>query len=79
LAHPIHEENQREWYIQGLLPLTHIPLTQHWITTLTDALEQLMKIEAMEGYPKRLRVTQPPVDVNLVKLQGKISTLIENI
>jgi len=22
LAHPIHEDHQREWYIQGLLPLT---------------------------------------------------------
>jgi hypothetical protein len=28
LAHPIHEDHQREWYIQGLLPLTRIPLTQ---------------------------------------------------
>jgi hypothetical protein len=51
LAHPIHEEHQREWYIQGFLPLTQIPLTQQWIATLTDALEQSMKIEAMEGYP----------------------------
>ena len=40
LSHPIHEEHQREWYIQGLLPLTWIPLTQHRIATLTDALEQ---------------------------------------
>jgi hypothetical protein len=28
LAHPIHEDRQREWYIQGLLPMKIIPLTQ---------------------------------------------------
>jgi hypothetical protein len=71
LAHPIHEDHQREWYIQGLLPLMRIPLTQQWIATLTDALEQSMKIEAMAGYPGSLRVTRPPVDANLSQLQGK--------
>jgi hypothetical protein len=79
LAHPIHEEHQREWYIQGFLPLTWIPLTQQRIATLTDALEQSMKIEAMEGYPGSLKVTRPPTDANLVQLQGKISALTENI
>jgi hypothetical protein len=49
------------------------------IATLTDTLEQSMKIEAMAGYPGSLRVTRPPVDVNLAQLQGKISTLTENI
>jgi hypothetical protein len=39
LAHPIHEEHQREWYIQGFSPLTQIPLTQQRIATLTNALE----------------------------------------
>jgi hypothetical protein len=57
LSHPIDEEHQREWYIQGLLPLTQIPLTQQWIATFTDALEQSMKIEAMAGYPGSLRIT----------------------
>jgi hypothetical protein len=54
-------------------------LMQQWIATLTDALEQSMKIEAMAGYPGSLRVTRPPTDANLVQLQGKISTLTENI
>jgi hypothetical protein len=39
LAHPIDEEHQREWYIQGFLPLKWILLMQQWIATLTDALE----------------------------------------
>jgi hypothetical protein len=39
LENPIHEDHQREWFIQGLLPLTHIPLTQQRITTLAEALE----------------------------------------
>lgn len=26
LTNPLHESHQREWYIQGLLPLTKIPL-----------------------------------------------------
>jgi hypothetical protein len=79
LAHPIHEEHQREWCIQGLLPLTQIPLTQQWIATLTDTLEQLMKIEDMAGYPGSLRVTRSLADVNLAQIQGKISALTENI
>jgi hypothetical protein len=79
LAHPIHEDHQREWYIQGLLPLTRIPLMQQWIATLTEALEQSMKIEAMAGYPGNMRMTRPPVDANLSQLQGQISTLMENI
>jgi hypothetical protein len=79
LAHPIHKEHQREWYIQGLFPLTWILLMQQLIATLTNALEQSMNIEAMEGYPMSLTVNQPPIDANLVQLQGQISTLIENI
>jgi hypothetical protein len=66
LTHPIHEDHQREWYIQGLLSLTWIPLTQ-----------QSIKIEAMEGYPQSLRVTRPPSYVNLMQVQGKILTLTE--
>jgi hypothetical protein len=38
-----------------------------------------MKIEAMVGYLGSLRVTRPPTDVNLVQLQGKISTLTKTI
>jgi hypothetical protein len=75
LAHPIHEEHQIEWYIQGLLPLTWIPLMQQHIATLTDALEQPMNIEAMERYPGSLRVTRPPIDENLAQLHGKYQYL----
>jgi hypothetical protein len=57
------------------LRMTQIPLMQQWIATLTDALEQSMKIESMEGCPGSLRVTIPLVDANLAQLQGKISTL----
>jgi hypothetical protein len=79
LAHPINEEHQREWYIQGLLPLTQILLMQQQIATLKNALEQSMKIEAMEGYLESLRVTKPLVDMNLAQLQGKISVLTKKI
>jgi len=34
LTNPIHETHVQEWYIQGLLPLTKIPLTQQKITSL---------------------------------------------
>jgi hypothetical protein len=57
LAHPIHEEHKMEWYIQGLFPLTWIPLMQQWIATLRDTLEQSMKIKSMVGYPGSLQVT----------------------
>jgi hypothetical protein len=67
-VHPIHEDHQREWYIQGLLPLMRIALTQQQIATLTISLEQSMKIEAMEGYPGNLRMTRPPVDANLLQI-----------
>jgi len=35
IVHPIHEYHQREWYIQGLLSLMRIPLTQQRIAMLT--------------------------------------------
>ena len=54
-------------------------LMQQRIESLTDSLEQSMKIEAMAGYPGSLRVTRPPTDANLAQLQGQISTLIEKI
>jgi hypothetical protein len=38
-----------------------------------------MKIEAMLGYPGSLRMTRPPVYVNLAQLQWNILALIENI
>jgi hypothetical protein len=59
--------------------LTRIPLTQQWIAKLAEALEQLMKIKSMEGYPRNMRMTRPLVDENLSQLQGQISTRMENI
>jgi hypothetical protein len=59
--------------------LTRIPLTQQWIEKLAEALEQLMKIKSMEGYPRNMRMTKPLVDENLSQLQGQISTRMENI
>jgi hypothetical protein len=79
LENPIHEYHQREWFIQGFLPLTHIPLTQQRINSLGEALEQAMKIEAMAGYPGSLRIMRPPEDANISQLQGHISALTENI
>jgi len=35
LVYPFQEDHQREWYIQGLLHITRIPLTQQLIATLT--------------------------------------------
>jgi hypothetical protein len=46
--------------------LTRIPLTQQWITTLGEALEIVMKIEAMVGYPRRFRVMIPTKETNIV-------------
>jgi hypothetical protein len=68
IAHPIHEDHQREWYIQGLLPFTRIPLMQQRIATLTYTLEQSMNIKAMAGYPGNMRMTRPPIDANFLQL-----------
>jgi hypothetical protein len=38
-----------------------------------------MKIESMAGYPSNLRMARPPVDANLLQIQGQISALMENI
>jgi hypothetical protein len=62
-----------------LLPLTHIHLTQQRITTLGEAFEQAMKIEAMAGYPGNLRIMRPMEDANIAQFQGQISTLTEKI
>ena len=59
--------------------MTQIFIMQQQIATLTDALEQSMKIEDMVGYPGSLRMTRPPADANLVQLQGQISVLTEKI
>ena len=63
LSYPIDLNHQRVWFIKALLPLTRTPLTQQNIETLQDALEQAMKIEAMEGYLqefKGMASTQDP-------------------
>jgi hypothetical protein len=46
---------------------------------LGEALEQAMKIEAMEGYPGSLQVIRPPDDYNIMQLQGHIFTLTDKI
>ena len=79
LANPIHEDRQRERFIQALLPLTHIPSIQQTINYLGEVLEKSMKIEAMEGYPRILRIMRPPKDANITQLQEHISTLTEKI
>jgi len=65
MENPIHEDHQWEWFIQGLLLLTKIPLTQQRITTLGDSLEYAMNIEAMEGYLGILRMMRPAEDNNI--------------
>jgi hypothetical protein len=79
LEKPIHEDHQREWFIQGSLHLNQIPLTQQSIATLGEALEQAMNIEAMIGYPRILQVTRPPEDNNNVQPQCHISASAEKI
>jgi hypothetical protein len=44
------------------------PLTQQRIDTLGEAPEQAMKIEAMEGYPRNLRITRPQEEANIDQL-----------
>jgi hypothetical protein len=38
-----------------------------------------MNIEAMEGYPGKLRIMRPLEDANIMQLQGQISALTEKI
>jgi len=38
-----------------------------------------MKIESIEGYPGSPRITRPPIDSHMSKLQGQIYALIEKI
>jgi hypothetical protein len=79
LENIIHEYYQREWIIHEFLPLTNIPLTHQRITSLGEALEQAMNIEAMAGYPERLIIMRPLEDENISQLQGQISKLSEKI
>jgi hypothetical protein len=59
--------------------VTLIPLTQHRIATLGEALEKVMKIEEMVGYLGSLQVMRPIEDINIAQLQGHIFVLTENI
>lgn len=79
LTNPIHAAHQKEWFIQELLPLTRIPLTQQKIYFLTDALKQAMKIEAMVGYPGTHRVAVPTGAPDLSQVQNQIAILTEKI
>jgi hypothetical protein len=38
-----------------------------------------MKMEAMAGYPRNMRMTRPPVDEIFLQLQGQILALTKNI
>jgi len=66
-------------FIEGILPLTWIPLTQQSIATLEEVLEQAMKIVAMTGYLGSLRVMWPHDDHNITQLQGHIYVLTDKI
>jgi hypothetical protein len=61
------------------ITLTRIPLTQQRIATLGEALEQAMKVEAMESYHGSLQMMSLSEDNNITQLQGQISALTENI
>jgi hypothetical protein len=79
LTNPIHKDHQREWFIQGLLPLTHIPLTQQRIATLVEALEEVMNIDAMAECMRILRVMRPIEEASLMQMWSHISSLTKNI
>jgi hypothetical protein len=46
LTFHIPDEQHREWFIAGLLPHIHCPLTQQKVTSQPEALEIMMKLEA---------------------------------
>jgi hypothetical protein len=54
-------------------------LNQQRKTNLGEALEKDMKIEAMQFYPGRIRITRPLKDANSTQLQGQISSLTKKI
>lgn len=51
MSYPINANHEWDWFINALLSLTRMSLTQQNIDTLKDALEKETRIEAMEGYP----------------------------
>lgn len=77
ISYLIDPNHQRDWFIKALLSLTRTPLTQQKIETLQDALEQVMKIEGMEGCPKEFKGGALAQDPSILGLQHQIASLIE--
>lgn len=69
LSYPIDPDHRRDFFINSLLPMTRIPPSQQNIDTLQDALEHVMQIEAMEGYPHDYKIGSPFANLTIMELQ----------
>jgi len=85
LTFRIHDTQHKEWFIQGLLPLTRIPLMQQKIANPREALEQAMRIESMTGYPGNAKTTvtgtnpartSPKLRIKLLHSQRRYRSLL---
>lgn len=69
---PLPETLHWEWFFQGLLPMTWIPLQQQRLKT---PLEQARKIETTIGYPTNNRVAATGMGQDLYQVQNQIASL----
>lgn len=79
LTFHIHETQHKEWLIQGLLPLTQIPLMQQNIDIPKEVLVQAMRIEVGCGYPRNDQGRVVQLYLGLSHAQSQIVVLIEKI
>ena len=85
LSYPINEIQHKEGFIQGLLPLTRMPLMRRKWTTQQEALAQAIYIEAINGYQgaaiRACAATIPLTSATpeLVQFQSQLSALAKQI
>ena len=77
ISFPIHDMNHKEWFIQGLLPLTKIPFQKQTIDSSYSSLEQAMKIEAMGNYSGGRKYATSSLTLEFSKVQNQIIAMIE--
>ena len=75
----VHESRHKNWFIQGLLPLTMISLSQQVIDSPRIVLEKVMKFEDMDNYPNTNVVGDSSYSRELAQVHNKLVEITKRI
>ena len=69
----VHETHHKEWFIQGLLLLRRIPLSQRVMDSPITTLEKAMKFKAMDNYANSISVGASSSSGEMVQVHNKLA------